>query len=684
MQINVVPHTLRFKQPAGTSRGVYHERQVWYLCVAEPQLWGVGECAPLPGLSSDDVPDYEVRLRAFCAQAEALPLGADGFDVRSLVEAIPALRDYPSMLFGLETLALSLAAYRRSGHPFLLYDTPFSRGAAGTIINGLVWMGTYEQMLQRMEEKLSAGFRCVKIKIGAIDFEREEALLRRLRERYPAEQVELRVDANGGFTPEQALGRLRTLAQYDIHSIEQPIRAGQWHAMARLCRETPLPIALDEELIGVNDVARKAELLDTIRPQYIILKPSLHGGLAGCHEWIGLARERGIGTWMTSALESNVGLNAIAQWQTHLADLLAPMPQGLGTGALFVENYPHVALSVVGDKLFMGEACERDFWRELAAFLAEWRSPASTVQVFTSGSTGAPKPMAVEKARMVASARMTLRVLGLERGSTALLCMPLRYIAGKMMVVRALVGGLRLLSVSPSSRPLRQPWLRPDFLAVTPMQAYETLRHGTADEQQRFRRVPVIIVGGGAVSEALLRLLQSCSGRVYSTYGMTETLSHIALRRLNPDAGAYTPLEGVTVTTDADGCLVIDAPAVAASPLHTHDIAEILADGTFRILGRKDNVICTGGIKVQIERVEQALRPLIDETISYAVAPLPDERLGQMVTLVATAPLDLDALTADLSPYERPRRLVVVESIPRTATGKIARAALHEILRRKA
>ena len=228
------------------------------------------------------------------------------------------------------------------------FPTPFAAGEEGIPINGLIWMGNFDEMARRLEEKMKLGFRCIKLKIGAIDFDREVALLERVRQRFSPREVELRVDANGAFSSADARQKLETLSRFCLHSIEQPIRAGQWKEMAALCADTPFPIALDEELIGVNDPARKAELLDTIRPQYIILKPSLHGGLHGAKEWIDLATGRGIGSWVTSALETNVGLNAIAQWT---ATLHPRMPQGLGTGLLFTDNvdYP---LHIEGDCLW--------------------------------------------------------------------------------------------------------------------------------------------------------------------------------------------------------------------------------------------------------------------------------------------------------------------------------------------
>ena len=320
--IKIVPRRLHFKQPAGTSRGSYTTRDVWYLHLTSdkyPDRVGIGECAPLPKLSCDDMQGYESVLAHICNEVTE----QGGFSVESI-------RDYPSILFGLET------AFRHLERGcFELWDTPFSRGEVGIPINGLIWMGDYKKMLEQIEAKMAVGFRCIKLKIGAINFEEELALLRFIRSHFSAKEVELRVDANGAFAPADAMEKLKRLAELDLHSIEQPIRAGQWEDMARLTAETPLPIALDEELIGINIPERKQCLLDSVHPQYIILKPSLHGGMAGGNEWIREAEKRNIGWWITSALESNIGLNAIAHW---CATFNNPLPQGLGTGALFTNN----------------------------------------------------------------------------------------------------------------------------------------------------------------------------------------------------------------------------------------------------------------------------------------------------------------------------------------------------------
>ena len=348
MKIDIQERVLHFKQPAGTSRGIYTERRSWFVTMTDGYRQGVGECAPLPDLSCDALPPehYARILRHFSDDVE-----------RTGTVDYEAMRDYPSMLFGLETALLSLKHGKGStdvlnASTAPLFDTPFGRGEEGIPINGLVWMGTHDEMLQRMEEKLQQGFRCVKLKVGAIDFQQELDLVRRIRERFSHREVELRLDANGGFTPDEALYRLELLSQYAIHSIEQPVKPKQWGLMAELCRDAPVPIALDEELIGVNDPDQKRQMLRIIKPAYIVLKPSLHGGMQGCREWVSIAQDEGIGSWITSALESNVGLNAVAQLCSDVYGPNITMPQGLGTGQLFTDNVP-MPLTIRGNELWI-------------------------------------------------------------------------------------------------------------------------------------------------------------------------------------------------------------------------------------------------------------------------------------------------------------------------------------------
>ena len=314
-------HVLEFKRPSGTSRGVLKTKETWFIIIHAQDRRGIGECGILRSLSIDDRPDYEAKLKWTC---ENIHLGKETLHKE--------LREFPSIQFGVEQAFLSL----ESNTPFELFPSNFTNGDAQIPINGLIWMGEKAFMKQQIVEKLDQGFDCIKLKIGAIDFQAELDLLKYIRSQFSSDTIEIRVDANGAFSSAEALDKLQQLSKFELHSIEQPIKQGQWEAMQQLCAKTPLPIALDEELIGVFDYDKKKELLEFTKPQYIILKPSLVGGFKGSKDWIGLTEENNIGWWITSALESNVGLNAISQF---CYTLNSPMPQGLGTGSLYTNNF---------------------------------------------------------------------------------------------------------------------------------------------------------------------------------------------------------------------------------------------------------------------------------------------------------------------------------------------------------
>jgi o-succinylbenzoate synthase len=314
-------YILNFKQASGTSRGILKTKETWFIILNEGINKGFGECGLFRGLSIDDRPDYEEKLKWVC---QNINLGLD--------RLLDLLVEFPSIQFGLEMAFKSL----ESKDSFNLFPSKFTKHQDTIPINGLIWMGTERFMKTQIQEKLEAGFSCIKMKIGAIDFQTEINLLKSIRKQFSAKDIELRVDANGAFKPQEALEKLKVLSEFDLHSIEQPIKRGHIEDMAMLCEATPLPIALDEELIGVFSEVKKQELLQTINPQYIILKPSLVGGFKGSDTWINLANEQNIGWWITSALESNLGLNAIAQYTYSLKNSL---PQGLGTGGLFSNNF---------------------------------------------------------------------------------------------------------------------------------------------------------------------------------------------------------------------------------------------------------------------------------------------------------------------------------------------------------
>ena len=314
-------YDLIFKRPSGTSRGILRKKETWFLVLNNHGKFGIGECGLFRGLSIDDVPEYEDKLSWTCSH---IHLGKE--------RLLEDLKEYPSIRFGVEQAFTSLT----SENPFVLFPSAFTKSKAVIDINGLIWMGNLEYMQEQITQKIELGYDCIKIKIGAIDFNTELSLLASLRKKYSKEEIELRVDANGAFKVDEALDKLIKLAACDIHSIEQPLKQGFPLEMKHLCKNSPLPIALDEELIGHHTLTEKETLLQTIMPHYIILKPSLIGGFKACEEWINLASKLGIGWWITSALESNIGLNAIAQWTYTLNN---KMPQGLGTGSLFTNNF---------------------------------------------------------------------------------------------------------------------------------------------------------------------------------------------------------------------------------------------------------------------------------------------------------------------------------------------------------
>ena len=320
MKASYEKYILKFKRPSGTSRGLLKEKETWFLKLTDKDQIGIGECGMYRGLSVDDRPDFEDRLHELC-------------HLINENQNIPPdfLKEFPAIQMGYETALLSFNAI----NTFELFPSKFTRGEEDIPINGLVWMGDLTFMKEQISEKIEQGFRCIKLKIGALDFENEIELLKGIRSSFSEEKLILRVDANGAFQRSDIMDKLKKLSDLEIHSIEQPIAANQQELMREVCAITPLPIALDEELIGCFDKADRAALLDKIKPQYIILKPTLLGGFKSCEEWIELAEARSIGWWITSALESNLGLNAIAQWTYNLEPHSF---QGLGTGGLFTNN----------------------------------------------------------------------------------------------------------------------------------------------------------------------------------------------------------------------------------------------------------------------------------------------------------------------------------------------------------
>ena len=642
MDFNWTKRTLTFKQPAGTSRGVMKSRDVWYIALSENGINGIGECAPLPGLSLDDFNQIESKLDEVCGN-----LGL-------FIQDLSLLQYFPSIRFGLEMEHLDL----KNGGGQTYYDSPFTSSHSPISINGLIWMGDTDFMIPQVEEKLAEGWRCIKIKIGALDFDKECQILRLIRSEFSRDDVELRVDANGAFTENNVKEKLDRLAEFDLYSIEQPIQPGQWDLLSELCQCSSVPIALDEELIPLVEETERIKMLDKANPQYLVLKPSLLGGFYESEKWIQLAEERNINWWITSALESNIGLNAISQWT---AKMKPDEFQGLGTGQLFTNNIPS-PLKVKSGKLYSDEV---PIFQDVNQFISEWMNGNDEMMLQTSGSTGTPKPITVKKDWMKNSARLTGRTFGLKEGDSALLCMPMKYVAGKMMVVRALELELDLKVVEPCSNPLKNINEPINFAAMVPLQLENSLKD--------LAKVKKLIVGGGQVNSKLEEKLQSVSTHVYETYGMTETLTHVAIKPLNgpSKSDVFRALDDIHFELDGRGCLVINAPKMNPKPVITNDFIDLVDEKSFRWLGRYDNIINSGGIKIIPEVVEAKLSSIVPNR-RFFIAGKSDKSLGEKVVLVVEGK-SMDISCKSLDKFEQPKEIHFIPEFVETKSGKIHR-----------
>ena len=639
MNANWTKRRLIFHQPAGTFRGIMNYRDVWFITLRENRVNGIGECAPLPGLSVDDLSTFEAMLSKVCS------------DPVSYIQSPDRLSDYPSIRFGLEMAEMDL----KNGGGQRYYPV---NDSIEVPINGLIWMGDSNFLLDQIETKLKENWKCIKIKIGALDFETELDILKSIRNKFNQGELELRVDANGAFSADEVFQKIEALSKYDIHSIEQPIAAGQWDVMKELCATSPIPIALDEELIPLISEESRINMLDKIQPDYIVLKPSLLGGFSETNKWIQLAEIRNIKWWVTSALESNIGLNAIFQWTNQIQPKGF---QGLGTGKLFTNNIPS-SLEMKEGKLTYSHS---SFSHDVNQVISEWLNDKKDIPLQTSGSTGKPKSIIVKKDWVKNSVELTKDTFHLKSGDSALLCLPVNYIAGKMMVIRAIELGLDLTIKEPSVNPLENSSELFDFAAMTPYQA------GNLIEQ--LSQIKTLLVGGAEVSSALNQKLQPLTTKVYETYGMTETLTHVAIKRLNGDKSTdlFQALDGVLLGTDERGCGVIYAPKVNPSPIITNDLIKIINSKSFQWLGRYDRMINSGGVKIIPEQVEEKLESVIDQQ-RYFITGIPDEKLGQKVVLIIEGE-EKEINFDTLNKYEKPKEIFFVSKFVETHTGKIDR-----------
>nr|MBC8467501.1 hypothetical protein [Candidatus Neomarinimicrobiota bacterium] len=666
---------------------------------------GIGECAPLLGLSLDNFNQIDKKLDEMCKNPNLF------------INDLSQFSDFPSIRFGLEMAYLDL----RNGGGQKYFDDFKSIN-----INGLIWMGDPDFMTNQLEQKLSEGWHCIKLKIGALDFEKELEILQSIRSRFNRNELELRVDANGAFNKNDVKEKLEQLSKFDLHSIEQPIQAGQWDLLSDLCKTSPVPIALDEELIPLINKKDRIEMMDKINPQYLVLKPSLLGGFSESEKWISLAKERNIGWWITSALESNIGLNAIAQWT---AKVKPDGFQGLGTGQLFTNNIPS-QLKVKFGKLSKEKL---PIWNDVNQFISEWYNEKDFMELQTSGSTGKPKSISVKKEWMKNSAQLTGKTFGLIEGDSVLLCMSMKYVAGKMMVVRAIELGLDLKVAEPSSSPLKDFDGQIDFTAMVPLQLENSI--------DQLEKVKILIVGGGQVNSKLVEKLQTLHSlkdptlilpydrgegqrvprhhldspcnrgntsllpnrqlakkgwqargsirnekyfqntQVFETYGMTETLTHVAIKPLNGPSKSdlFHALDGIHFELDARECLVIHAPMLNPGSIVTNDIVELIDEISFRWLGRYDNIINSGGVKIIPEVVEAKLVSVILDR-RYFIVGEPDNKLGERVVLFVEGD-EINISLDSLEKYERPKDIYFISKFVETESGKVRRKETLKILK---
>lgn len=717
LKASIHPYTFVFNFPGGTSRGVLTEKPSWFIKLwneVNPEVYGLGEVSIIPNLSPENPLALANKLDEIAVQPEIY------IQKRNLLNGFPALR------FGLETAWLDL----QNGGKRILFPSDYTIGEQGIRINGLIWMADIELMLKRIQEKMEQGFTCIKIKVGAIDFNQELELLKFIRQRFDARSLEIRVDANGAFTPENAMSKLKQLSKFQLHSIEQPIKQGQWENMHRLCQNTPVPIALDEELIGIEDKQQRIHLLESIFPQYIILKPSLIGGFYDAKEWSQLAEERNIAWWLTSALEGNIGLNALAQW-TFING--STMPQGLGTGQVYTNNISS-PLEIRGERLWNNpEKSWQNFdtfisssavdstesqpawkktmnwkqqkitlnhqtyllhqtdwqkvknsnpnawWQRIVEFLENWADYSPVLKLKTSGSTGKPKTIELKKEHMWVSAKKTCEFFGLQSNSTGLLCLSADYIAGQMMLVRTLFSGMNLLCLEPTGNPVKNLESTIDFCAMVPLQVKQSL-----ETPDKFKLIKHLIIGGGPVNHSLIKQLKKHPVKVFETFGMTETLSHIALKQVAPlTEKAFTSLSGIRLSVSDKNYLQVSYPEMEIHAMETNDVVELHSENSFTWLGRLDFVINSGGIKIHPERVEKLLESLVHHP--FCIIGKPDEKLGEKAVLVlegeAFDTVDLMQRMKQMLPlYQCPKEICFVKNFPKTDSGKIKRSELKTLL----
>ncbi|TVQ44784.1 MAG: hypothetical protein EA362_09475 [Saprospirales bacterium] len=622
-------YTLKFKVPAGTSRGYLYNRLSWYMVIQDtkqPAIFGIGDCGLIPGLSIDPVDSLDEKLNWLCDNIH-LPLN----------ELRKKLKSYPALIFAVETALWDL----QNGGKRKVFKTDFSNkeNPMRIPINGLIWMGEPDYMIKQIGEKIDDGFNVLKLKVGALDFQKELNVLQHIRSHYKEKDLEIRLDANGAFSPDEALKKLEALSPFSIQSIEQPIKPDQHSKLTNIIKRSPIPIALDEELIGKHINTDKHQMLSVLKPHYIILKPSLLGGFYHTQEWITSAEKLDIKWWITSALESNIGLNAIAQFCSTFDN---PLPQGLGTGQLYTNNinspltiekghifsHPNKKWRIDFSKLAKEQLWFKpikiegktyipiDFSQEknlpkgldqnLFHFLQKWYDSKLHITFKTSGSTGKPKTIRLIKKMMLNSAERTNDYFKIREGGNALLCLSTEHIAGAMMVVRAIAGKLNLIIADHFGSPLVNIDKQIEFTAMVPTQVVNSLQQKTT--ANRLLRIEKTIIGGAPLEEKYLPVLMKTLGRIWTTYGMTETISHVAAAPLINDKIVYEVLPGVELWTNKSGKLIISDNCTGIKKIETNDIVHLIDKRHFIWKGRAGQVINRAGYKISPDEIIKKLK----------------------------------------------------------------------------
>ena len=680
LEMEVVNRPLTFKKPAKTSRDVMTEKPNYYLKATDNTGKTVmGECSLIPGLSLESEQDAVDELNRLAA--------GTSLSMRDVPLELPSVR------FAVEMILIEFCNVQ--------LESGFSKGRRGLDINGLVWMDNTNSMLRQLDSLVKRGFKTIKIKVGALPFNKELELLSEVRRRCPVGEYILRVDANGAFHKD-TVDKLNALDEFQLHSIEQPITAGNTVVMSEVCRLSTVPIALDEELIGVFSKEDKKALLKEIRPDYVVLKPSLIGGLSETTEWIEVANKLSIGWWVTSALESNVGLTAIANWTGWLVEHFKEgelTVSGLGTGSLYSNNIEsdleiiegklwHKSagklciddrtwkLDLEGAREFYGDTFREAWTDDLASFLLEWFESDNDIECRTSGSTGKPKIIKHTRAALTSSAEDTLKFFCLARKSKIILALPTEFIAGKMMVIRAITGNHDLIAVSSNLETL---WdSNADFVALTPHQLSKIKKKSTP---KSFPSVKTILLGGSPVSDDLLSIIPS-DINVYEGYGMTETITHVALRKrvagILPKP--YKALPGVRFKKTDDNRLVISAEKRNVTDLVTDDIIDLQDSESFDWLSRASNIINSGGIKFIPEELERKLRTVINhDLLIYSVD---DRQLGEKIMLQLECCDDHGEESNDVI-YKRIRSVLIGKEVPKDIVwGPILRDQAGKAIRK--